>query len=102
MIFELNAPGDVHATYARMWDTGEMVSVMTKLRLTNIDNRHDRGSYRMRYIAGAFLRLVGRAKPKMVFCGAALSRACAFGVITGGLAMCTLVQSQTFSFIDQA
>ena len=73
-----------------MWSTAELVAAMTKLRLTNIDNRHDRGSYRMRYIAAAFLCMVGRKKPTLVFSGTALSRACAFGVITGGLGMCVL------------
>ena len=72
---------------------------MLPLRLTNIDNRYDRGSHRMRFVAAGLLACVARVNGGIAVSGAAVTRACLFSILTGGLGMCCLVQLKyTFPF----
>ena len=51
-------------TFARIMDLQQMVAIIPTIRLTNIDNRWDRGSYRQRFIIAALLLLATRRLPK--------------------------------------
>ena len=82
-------------TFARIMDLQQMVAIIPTIRLTNIDNRWDRGSYRQRFIIAALLLLATRRLPQAsttVLTGAALSKAATFVVLTGGPGMCTLLR----------
>lgn len=66
---------------------------MSHLRLTNVDNKEDRGSRRMRYVASGLLAMAAKrsedhggkiALPDLVLAGK-------FAVITGGHGLCELL-----------
>lgn len=70
-----------------------MLEHMRKLRLCNVDNKHDRGSYRMRFCAAALLALGTQVCPECCYLsGPALTLAAIFGVLTAGHGMSVLLR----------
>ena len=80
-------------TWARVLTAPALLGHVQQLRLTNVNNFWDRGSFRMRFIAAALLHVAVR-DPQAPLYGGALSLATMFSVITGGPAMCTWFQQQ--------
>ena len=81
----------------------EAVTQMQTVRLCNIDNFHDRGSYRMRYCMAGLLYLSSEApgcKSLFAMNGAAISHAAAFALLTAGRAACSLIRARTASSSD--
>ena len=79
-------------TYGRKFTVTELVAAVGALRLCNIDMSQDRGSYRMRYIAAAFVALLQRPQTGLKMTGPLLTHACSFAILTGGLGMCRLLR----------
>ena len=80
-------------TWARVLTAPTLLGRVRQLRLTNINNFWDRGSFRMRFIAAALLH-VAVQEPQAPLYGGALTLATIFSVITGGPGMCTWFQQQ--------
>jgi len=80
-------------TWARVLTAPTLLGHVRQLRLTNINNFWDRGSFRMRFIAAALLH-VAVQDPQAPLYGGALTLATMFSVITGGPGMCTWFQQQ--------
>lgn len=81
-------------SYARTFDLRTLLAKMQTVRITNIDNFYDRGSFRMRYILGGLLCLAAlqtHQPASAPLTGAALSKAAVYSVITGGPAICQLI-----------
>ena len=82
------------ARYARQLSFLCMWPAVKSLRLCNIQSRHDRHSYRMRFIASALLGLVAARTQLRHHSIPALVLAALFSVLTGGLAMCRLLKEK--------
>lgn len=70
---------------------------LQQLRTTCVDNKWDRGSHRMRYITAGLLFLAAmrtRNGASLPLTGAAVTKAAAFAVVTGGPKMCTLIYNR--------
>lgn len=80
-------------TWARVLTAPTLLGHVQQLRLTNINNFWDRGSFRMRFIAAALLHFAVQ-DPQAPLYGGALTLATMFSVITGGPGMCTWFQQQ--------
>ena len=92
--------GKVSSTYVRAWTTADLIAAVRAVRLCNIDNRWDRGSFRMRYAGAGLLALFARkygTGKSVPLRGAFITRAAAFGVLTGGRGLCRSVAYYIYS-----
>ena len=80
--------GRVNMVYARTFSTLRMAEAVLSVRTCCVDPRHDRGSYRMRFVASATLGLLRQRAGQFPVSAVLLVRAAAFSIITGGLGMC--------------
>ena len=86
-------------TFCRSFDLLTLSTVMQGHRLCNVNNRFDRGSERMRFCAIALLTLMCRDLQQtsgilVEVTGAMITLSAAFGVVTGGLGVCQILQKR--------
>ena len=87
-----------HIKYCKQFTGDHLVEAVSCLRLCNICPSEDRGSHRMRWLAAAFICLLQQTLhvkgAELHLTGVLITKACAFAIITGGLAFCQLVRSK--------
>ena len=82
------------ARYFKRFTVTDLLETMERLRLCNAQAAHDRGSFRMRYVAAAVVCLLHSVRPELELTGVLLTKAAAFGVLTGGLGLCRLLRAR--------